>query len=129
LPSLDTDELRVREETLKKLHADAERYLAEYTRLFGNVLNADDAASLFEEYNQNRAKYREAVHPAATWIRDELFRRALAEKARWRAKIALCSPPEETPRAKVPGWRYPASPDGPTWYSIRLSATLSTPKT
>jgi hypothetical protein len=43
------------------------------------VLNADNAATLFDEYNQNRAKYREAVHPAASWIRDELFRRALAE--------------------------------------------------
>jgi hypothetical protein len=81
LSSLDIDERRVREETLKKLHADAERYLTEYTRQFGNVLNADNAATLFEEYEQNRAKYREAVHPAATWIRDELFRRALAESA------------------------------------------------
>jgi hypothetical protein len=81
LSSLDIDELRVREETLKKLHGDAERYLVEYTRQFGNVLNADNAATLLDEYNQNRAKYREAVHPAATWIRDELFRRALEVKA------------------------------------------------
>lgn len=44
------------------------------------MLNADDAATLFEEYNQDREKYRVAVHPAATWIRDELFRRALKEK-------------------------------------------------
>src|ERR1035438_7567555 len=36
---------------------------------------------LFAEYNEDRAKYRVAVHPAATWIRDELFRRALAETA------------------------------------------------
>jgi hypothetical protein len=78
---MDPDELRVCEETLRKLRANPEPYLAEYTSRFGNVLNADDAATLFDEYNQDRAKYRVAVHPAATWIRDELFRRALTERA------------------------------------------------
>jgi hypothetical protein len=78
---MDPEELRVRQETLCKLRANPEAYLAEYTSKFGNVLNADDAATLFDEYNQDRAKYRVAVHTAATWIRDELFRRALAETA------------------------------------------------
>ena len=78
---MDPDELRVREETLGKLRENPEYYLAEYAGRFGNVLNADDAATLFDEYNQDRAKYRVAVHPAATWIRDELFLRALAESA------------------------------------------------
>jgi hypothetical protein len=53
-------------------------YLDEYTKRFGNVLNADDAATLFDEYNRDPAKYRVAIHPTATWIRDELLRRALA---------------------------------------------------
>jgi hypothetical protein len=78
---MDPDELRVSEETLRKLRANPELYLTEYSGKFGNVLNADDAATLFDEYNEDRAKYRVAVHPAATWIRDELFRRALAETA------------------------------------------------
>jgi hypothetical protein len=78
---MEPDELRVREETLRKLRANSEPYLAEYTNKFGNVLNADDAATLFDEYNRDPAKYRVAVHPAATWIRDELFRRAIAERA------------------------------------------------
>jgi hypothetical protein len=78
---MDPDELRVREETLRDLRANPEPYLAEYSSKFANVLNADDAATLFDEYNQDPAKYRVAVHPAATWIRDELFRRALAETA------------------------------------------------
>jgi len=78
---LPPDEQLVRESTLRLLAADLEHYLADYTRRFGNVLNADDAATLFDEYNADRARYREAVHPAATWIRDELFRRALAEPA------------------------------------------------
>lgn len=69
----------VRESTVSKVEAAPEPYLSEYTKRFGNVLNADNAATLFEEYNSDRAKYREAVHPAAQWIRDELFRRALAE--------------------------------------------------
>jgi hypothetical protein len=75
------DELYVQEETLRKLRENPEYYLAEYKARFGNILNADDAATLFDEYNQDRAKYREAVHPAATWIRDELFERALARTA------------------------------------------------
>ena len=78
---MDADELRVQEETLRKLRANPEAYLAEYTSKFGNVLNADDAATLFDEYNQDRAKYRVAVHAAATWIRGELFQRALAVTA------------------------------------------------
>jgi hypothetical protein len=78
---MDPDELRVCEETLRKLRANPEPYLAEYTSEFAYVLNADDAATLFDEYNQDPATYRVAVHPAATWIRDELFRRALTERA------------------------------------------------
>jgi hypothetical protein len=78
---MDPDELRVREETLRKLRANPELYLVEYSSKFANVLNADDAATLFDEYNQDPAKYRVAVHTAATWIRDELFQRALAERA------------------------------------------------
>lgn len=76
---MESDEEQVREVTWEKLQADPERYLAEYTRRFHNVLNADDAATLFEEYNRDPMQYRAAVHRAATWIRDELFRRALEE--------------------------------------------------
>lgn len=74
----DTDAQRVRATVLGKLAAEAARYLSEYSERFESVLNADDAATLFEEYNADRARYRVAVHPAATWIRDELFRRCLA---------------------------------------------------
>jgi hypothetical protein len=77
----DADEQRTREAILEHLAADPERYLREYAEGFGNVLNADNAATLFDEYNVDRAKYRDAVHPAAQWIRDELFRRAIAEEA------------------------------------------------
>lgn len=69
----DADAQRVRATVLNKLAADSARYLSEYSERFENVLNADDAATLFGEYNADRARYRVAVHPAATWIRDELF--------------------------------------------------------
>jgi hypothetical protein len=75
----ESDEEQVRRVTWEKLQADPEHYLAGYTVRFANVLNADDAATLFEEYNQDPMKYRVAVHRAATWIRDELFRRALEQ--------------------------------------------------
>jgi hypothetical protein len=74
----DADAQSVRTSVFEKLAADSARYLSEYSERFENVLNADDAATLFGEYNADRARYRVAVHPAATWVRDELFRRALA---------------------------------------------------
>jgi hypothetical protein len=75
----DAAERAVRKAVVAQVEANPERYLTEYTRQFGNILNADNAATLFSEYNQNPAKYRVAVHPAAQWIGDELFRRALKE--------------------------------------------------
>jgi hypothetical protein len=74
----DAEAQRVRTKVLDKLAADSARYLSVYSERFENVLNADDAATLFDEYNADRARFRVAVHPAATWVRDELFRRCLA---------------------------------------------------
>jgi len=80
-PLADSAEQRVRESAIGQLEADPERFLSEYTKRFGSVLNADHAATLFDDYNGSPAKYRVAVHPAAQWVRDELFRRALRERA------------------------------------------------
>jgi hypothetical protein len=80
-PLGDPEENAVRIALLSKLESDPGHYLAEYTRRFGNVLNADNAATLFGEYNENPAKYRVAAHPAAQWIRDELFRLSLLVSA------------------------------------------------
>jgi hypothetical protein len=79
LPPL-TDALAqsARETILGQLRADPRRWLSEYATRFGNLLNADDAATLFDVYNEDRARFRVAVHPAATWIRDELFRQILS---------------------------------------------------
>lgn len=74
----DSGDQAVREAIVLRVEADPERYLAEHLERFGNVLNADDAATLFSEYNEDPPTYRVAVHPAARWIRDERFRRALA---------------------------------------------------
>src|ERR1700693_4714122 len=65
----------VRANALRRTQDDPEPLLEEYTRRFGNVLNADNAAELFAEYAASpasRAKFRPAVHPAAQWVRDEL---------------------------------------------------------
>jgi hypothetical protein len=80
-PLPDSDEQATRESTIAQLESDPEHFLAEYTKRFGNVLNADNAATLFDPYNRDPAKYRVAVHQAAQWIRDELFRRALGQRA------------------------------------------------
>ncbi len=80
-PLPDADEEATRAIILRRLEANPEEFLSEYTRQFGNVLNADSAATLFSEYNSNPAKYRVAVHPAAQWIRDELYRRARERRA------------------------------------------------
>jgi len=79
-PLPDSDEQATRESTIAQVESDPEHFLAEYTRRFGNVLNADNAATLFDRYNRDPAKYRVAVHPAAQWIRDELFHRALGRR-------------------------------------------------
>jgi hypothetical protein len=68
--------------TLEEIHAHPEDLLDEYQRRFGHVLNADNAAELFPDYAasaETRTRYRTAIHPAAQWIRDELFNRALAD--------------------------------------------------
>ena len=81
-PLPDAWEQAVRETVMSRVEADPEYYLAGYTRRFGNVLNADNAATLFGEYDEDLARYRVAVHPAAQWIRDELFTRAPAGSPR-----------------------------------------------
>jgi UDP-N-acetylmuramoylalanine--D-glutamate ligase len=72
----------VRANALRLVQDDPEGLIGEYTRRFGRVLNADNAAELFPEYAASlasRAQLRQAVHPAAQWVRDELFARALQD--------------------------------------------------
>jgi hypothetical protein len=68
-PSPDIGEQAAREAVVFWVEADPERYLAEHQARFGDVLNADDAATLFPEYNDDPATYRVVVHPAARWIK------------------------------------------------------------
>jgi GT2 family glycosyltransferase len=82
LLATSTNAQDVRASVLSALARNREGFLAEYGRRFGCVLNADNAAELFPEYSatlETRARFRVAVHPAAQWIRDELFERALAD--------------------------------------------------
>jgi len=57
----DSAEQAVRERVNAKRPSDPERYLSAYTKKFGNVLIADNAATLLDEYNRHPAKYRVAV--------------------------------------------------------------------
>jgi GT2 family glycosyltransferase len=78
--SINADDIRT--SVVSALEKNREGFLAEYSRRFGRVLNADNAAELFPEYAaslETRARFRVAVHPAAQWIRDELFEQALAD--------------------------------------------------
>ena len=69
------------ESFLKALHDNLQAHHDEYTRRFGNVLNADNAATLFDDYNADPATNRVPVHEAASEIRDSLFEIKLAEPA------------------------------------------------
>ena len=52
-PLADSGEQRLRDNAIVEVEADPERFISEYTKRFGNVLNADNAATLFDEYNRN----------------------------------------------------------------------------
>jgi hypothetical protein len=55
--SPDSGEQSVSRTILSKLESDPAYYLAEYARRFGNVLNANNAATLFDEYNEDPARF------------------------------------------------------------------------
>jgi hypothetical protein len=88
-PLPEIGEQAVREAVVFRVEADPERDLSEHEKRFGNVLNAGDAATLFPEYNEAPATYRVAVHPAARWIRDERFRRALASGSPHKERVVF----------------------------------------
>jgi hypothetical protein len=69
------------ESFLDELRSDPARFSDEYKRRFGNILNADDAATLFDRYNASPLTMRTVVHPAATELRDSLLQERLAEDA------------------------------------------------
>jgi hypothetical protein len=62
-PLPDAGEQAIRITVVAQVEANPKYYLSEYLRRFGNVLNADNAATLFPEYNADPAAYRAAVHP------------------------------------------------------------------
>lgn len=83
------DEEVVRQTTTARVETSPDLYLAEYTRRFGIIQYAGSATTLIDEYNGNRTAYRAAVHPAATWIRDELFSRALADRSFEKVRVVF----------------------------------------
>jgi len=89
----------MREKFLAALHADPEAYFREYQRRFGNVLNADYAATLFDDYNASPVNLRAAVHPQP--LRSETLCLRESSRRRLRPPETLWfSRREETVRAR-----------------------------
>jgi hypothetical protein len=55
--------------------------MAEYHKRFGNVLNADNAKELSDDYMKDRAAGAPAVHETASWLVKELYHRELEKPA------------------------------------------------
>jgi hypothetical protein len=53
---LDPADQAVRDNAISQVEMDWDRLLSEYTERFGNVLNADNAAKLFPEYNRDTVR-------------------------------------------------------------------------
>jgi hypothetical protein len=121
----DEEAQDVRAAVLEKLAADSARYLSEYSARFENVLNADDAATLFEEYNGDQARYRVA------YIRLRRGSGMNCFGVRWRRHPVAAEPAWFSPRAAMPvarprlsGSLWPNA--GRTSCSIPLSAIAHT---
>jgi len=69
----------IQQRAIEALQADPEGFARRYREQFGNVLNADNASELFEEYRQDRARRVQAVRAPAGALVDYLFREGLAD--------------------------------------------------
>jgi hypothetical protein len=94
------------ESFLDELRSDPARFSDEYKRRFGNILNADDAATLFDRYNASPLTMRTVVHPAATELRDSLLQERLAEDAP-QERTSYCSPLAGMPLERARSHCYP----------------------
>jgi hypothetical protein len=59
---------------------DPEAMKAEYRRQFGNVLNADNAKELSEDYRNDRTNNAIAVHEPASWLVEQIYKEELAKE-------------------------------------------------
>jgi hypothetical protein len=60
---------------------DPEGMTTKYKATFGNVLNADNAKELSEDYQKNRTDGAAAVHEPASWLMKKMFAEELAKPA------------------------------------------------
>jgi Zeta toxin len=64
-----------------QVEANPEKYISKYKEKFGNVLNADNAKELSEDYNKDRSGGAAAVHETASWLVKQMYERELAKPA------------------------------------------------
>lgn len=57
----------------RQIGSDPEKWKQEYRAKFGNVLNADNAKELSEDYKKNRTDMAMAVHEPASWLVKQMF--------------------------------------------------------
>ncbi len=65
----------------RKIAADPKRMMMEYRANFGNVLNADNAKELSDDFKKDRTKSA-AVHEPASWLIKQLWKEDLADKSK-----------------------------------------------
>ncbi len=79
---LSPDELRVQDRAAQDVEQHLDEYVDTYRRVYGRVLNADNASELFDDYASSpaaRSANARAVRGPAASLVDELYSRALAE--------------------------------------------------
>ncbi|MCA1586833.1 MAG: hypothetical protein LC791_19370, partial [Acidobacteria bacterium] len=75
-PDIDKE---IHTRTLDAVHGNPDRFVNEYLRYFGRVLNADNASELFDDYRLARATRVKPVRAAAGRVVEGAFERLTAE--------------------------------------------------
>ncbi len=76
MADLSAAERQVEDSLRARVEADPDGFLRRYLEKFGNLINTDNAAELFEEYAaspESRTALRRAAHKPAQWIADQAF--------------------------------------------------------
>ncbi len=124
---MDPEELRVRQETLRKLRENPEAYLAEYTGKFGNVLNADvQPRCSMNTTRIGRATGLPCTLPPHGFVTNCSVGRS--PKRFQKAEIVSSSRLAEMPRGRVRLSRSPRTDRAHKLSLIRLSAIQNMPE-
>lgn len=77
-----TGEQRAVEQRFSRMiGSDPQKWIDEYKRLNGNVLNADLAKELSPDYRKDRSTFAAAVHEPASWLIKQIYKEELKKPA------------------------------------------------